>query len=112
MLTCMLSTPEEQCFMRKVVITGIGVVAPCGIGKVPFWENLEAGRSYIRFDEEMHSMGIKSHVLCRLDGFDVQQYCDSSEFPGLSDHDRFVQFGVVAGKQAMEDADLADGVLP
>jgi len=98
--------------MRRVVITGIGVVAPCGIGKLPFWENLEAGRSYIRFDEEMNSMGIKSHVLCRVSDFDVHQFCDSSEFLDLSEQDRFVQFGVVAGKQALEDAGLADGGFP
>jgi 3-oxoacyl-(acyl-carrier-protein) synthase len=94
--------------MRKVVITGVGVVAPCGVGKTPFWEGLEAGRSYIHFDEEMDSMAINSHALCRVTDFDVHQWCDDSSFPDLSNQDRFVQFGVVAGKQALEDAGLAD----
>jgi minimal PKS ketosynthase (KS/KS alpha) len=98
--------------MTKVVITGIGIVAPCGIGKIPFWENLEAGHSYIRFDEEMDSMGIKSHVLCRLDNFDVRQFCDASEFPDIDEQDRFVQFGVVAGKQALEDAHFTQHDFP
>lgn len=92
--------------MKKVVITGIGVVAPCGIGKIPFWHTLESGRSYISLDEEMASMNIKSRVLCRLRDFEVQQFCDDTEFPGLHTQDRFVQFGVVAGKQAIEDAQL------
>lgn len=98
--------------MKKVVITGIGVVTPCGVGKIPFWEHLETGQSCIRFDEEMDSMGIKSHVLCRLNDFDVNQFCDASEFPDLSEQDRFVQFGVVAGKQALEDAHFVDSDLP
>lgn len=96
--------------MKKIVITGIGVVAPCGIGKISFWEGLEAGRSYIRSDEEMSSMNIKSHVLCRVDDFDICQWCSASEFPDLGDYDRFVQLGVVAGKQALEDAGLTDAL--
>jgi minimal PKS ketosynthase (KS/KS alpha) len=98
--------------MRKVVITGIGVVAPCGIGKERFWEQLESGRSVSRIDEKMASMGIKSKVLCRLDGFDIHHHCEPGEFPHLHEQDRFVQFGVVAGKQAFEDAGLANGSFP
>src|SRR5439155_7813466 len=90
--------------MKRVVISGIGVVATCGVGKEVFWQHLESGRSLSRFDEEMASMGINSKVVCRLDDFNVYQYCDPGEFPNLHEEDRFIQFGVVAGKQALEDA--------
>ena len=98
--------------MKRVVISGIGVVAPCGVGKEVFWQHLESGRSLSRFDEEMASMGINSKVVCRLDDFNVYQYCDPGEFPNLHEEDRFIQFGVVAGKQALEDAGLANGSFP
>src|SRR5436309_7543710 len=60
----------------------------------------------------MASMRINSKVICRLDDFDVYHYCDPGEFPNLHEEDRFIQFGVVAGKQALEDAGLANGGFP
>jgi len=93
--------------MRRVVITGVGVVAPCGIGKEAFWSGLESGRSCIRHDEGMARLGFKSTVLSKLDSFDIQQFDRLSAFPGLTTQDRYVQFGVIAGVQAMEDAGLA-----
>jgi minimal PKS ketosynthase (KS/KS alpha) len=98
--------------MKRIVITGIGVVAPSGVGKERFWKHLESGRSLSRFDEEMASMGINSKVACRLDDFDVYHYCEPREFPNLHEEDRFIQFGVVAGKQAFEDAGLANSSFP
>src|SRR5579864_7762735 len=98
--------------MNRVVITGIGVVAPPGVGKERFWKHLESGQSLSRFDEEMASMGINSKVACRVDDFNVYDYCEPREFPNLHEEDRFIQFGVVAGKQAFEDAGLASGRFP
>jgi hypothetical protein len=53
-------TRRREDSMKRVVITGIGVVAPPGVGKERFWKHLESGRSLSRFDEEMASMGINS----------------------------------------------------
>src|SRR5215470_14343244 len=44
--------------MKRVVLSGIGVVAPNGVGKEPFWANSLAGRS----------------CLSRIDGFDASEY--------------------------------------
>ena len=52
--------------MKRVVITGIGTIAPLGIGKEQFWKNAIQGESFLTADPEMESMGIKSKVLCRV----------------------------------------------
>jgi 3-oxoacyl-(acyl-carrier-protein) synthase len=92
--------------MKRVVVTGLGVVAPCGIGKNEFWSNLLKGKSFVREDREMKELGIKSTVLARHDGFAPAEWFTSPEDIWLLEEDRFVQFGVLAGRQAMLDAGL------
>ncbi len=92
--------------MKRVVITGIGVIAPLGIGKDQFWKNAIKGQSYLQGDPEMEAMGIKSKVLCRVADFDLSDHCSGVEFDHLIEQDRVVQFGVSAGMMAIEDSDL------
>src|SRR5947209_4312850 len=94
--------------VNRVVITGIGVIAPCGVGKEAFWHGTESGRSYIRHDEQMASLGFHSTVLSRFDAFDIRQFPHLAAFPGLVEMDRYVQFGVIAGVQALSDAGLLE----
>jgi minimal PKS ketosynthase (KS/KS alpha) len=91
-----------------VVVTGIGVVAPNGIGKEDFWASAAAGRSYVEREPVMETIGTKSTVVSRIRRFDPERF-----FPGDEDmakEDRFVQYGVAAGMLGVEDAALADGV--
>lgn len=92
--------------MKRVVVTGIGVIAPLGIGKEQFWKNAIAGDSYLVADPEMESMGIKSKVLCRIDDFNLADHCTEAEFDHLDEQDRVVQIGVAAGSMAIEDSGL------
>ena len=89
---------------RRVVITGIGVVSPNGIGKENVWKGMSEGVSGVR----------------RVDGFDVSVFNtkiaaevrDFNPFKlGLTHEeamrmDRYVQFGVVAGSMAVKDSRL------
>jgi len=89
---------------RRVVITGIGTISPNGIGKKNAWEGMVAGKSGVR----------------RVDGFDVSVFNtkiagevrDFDPFKlGLNHQeamrmDRYVQFGVAAGKMAIDDSGL------
>jgi minimal PKS ketosynthase (KS/KS alpha) len=92
--------------MKRVVITGIGVIAPLGIGKDQFWKNAIRGESLLTADPEMEAMGIKSKVLCRVPDFDLSQHTSGEEFEHLVEQDRVVQFGVCAGTLAWEDSKI------
>ena len=91
---------------KRVVVTGLGVIAPLGIGKEQFWKNAMRGQSYIVADPEMASMGIKSKALCRIDDFNLADYCSGDEFDHLHEQDRVVQIGVVSGSMAIADSGL------
>jgi minimal PKS ketosynthase (KS/KS alpha) len=91
---------------KRVVVTGIGVIAPLGIGKKDFWNNAIRGQSHLVADPEMEAMGIKSKVLCRVNDFNLADYCSGEEFEQLDREDRVVQFGVVSGSMAIADANL------
>lgn len=88
---------------RRVVITGMGVVSPVGIGKEKFWASLINGRSGIGritlFDTEGYPVTIAGEV----DDFDISDKIDSKELRHL---DRFVQFAIEAAGEAIEDSGL------
>ncbi len=92
--------------MRRVVITGIGVISPVGRSKNEFWDNLVAGRSGISVVESMNT-GIYS---CRIGGeiknFDPTEHMNKRDAKKV---DRFTQFGVAAALQAWNDSGLGTG---
>lgn len=92
--------------MNSVVITGIGIIAPNGKNKRQFWDNCIKGLSFIEEEPEMRSIGLKSSVLCRIKDFNLKDHIKENEYFGLIELDNFVQYGVVAGEQALKDACL------
>ncbi len=88
---------------RRVVITGMGVVSPVGIGKDEFWSALLAGRSGVGpitlFDADDFPVRIAGEV----DNFDLSDRMDRKELRHL---DRFVQFAIKASIEAIEDSGL------
>ncbi|MEW6606380.1 MAG: beta-ketoacyl-ACP synthase II [bacterium] len=88
---------------RRVVITGLGIVAPSGIGKREFWENSIKGESYIgkitRFDA--------SKFQCKIAG-EIKDFKAEDYFPIrlLRKIDKFSQYALVATHLAIEDANL------
>jgi 3-oxoacyl-[acyl-carrier-protein] synthase II len=91
---------------REVWITGIGIVTPAGTGIDPFRAGLRAGRSPIRRIDRFDPSAFRSQVAGQLDDFDPAAYMDARSVRGL---DRFSQFGVAAGRQALDDARLSPG---
>ncbi|MCW5250576.1 MULTISPECIES: beta-ketoacyl-[acyl-carrier-protein] synthase family protein [unclassified Streptomyces] len=88
---------------RRVAVTGIGVVAPGGIGARAFWDMLAAGRTATRgitlFDPE----GLRSRIAAECD-FDPAQH--GLDLATVQRSDRYVQFGLVAADEAIRDAGL------
>ena len=90
-----------QC--RRVVITGIGLVSPVGIGTEENWKNIVAGVSGAALFDPTQHVGFPVHFGCEVKGFDVTKWIEPREARRL---DRFVHFAVAASKMAKEDAGL------
>lgn len=89
--------------MRRVVATGLGVVAPNGIGVEAFWESLVNGVSGIdhitRFDASRHDTKIAAEVK----GFDPLLYMEKKEVKKM---DRFIHYALAGAIMAVDDAQL------
>jgi 3-oxoacyl-[acyl-carrier-protein] synthase II len=88
---------------RRVVITGLGVVTPLGIGVEKTWQALTAGKSGIttitRFDASEYACQIAGEVK----DFNPVDYIDKKEIKKM---DRFIHFAVAASQEAVDDAGL------
>ena len=89
--------------MRRVVITGLGVVSPIGCGKDDYWDALAEGRNGVGpislFDTEGHTARIAAEVR----DFDVEPWMDKKEARRT---DRVIHFVVPAADMAIKDANL------
>ena len=91
---------------RRVVVTGMGLISPLGNSVKESWSNCINGCSGISENiVDLEDMPIK--VGGRIRDFDPTQYIDSKDIRRL---DTFVQYGVSAGIQAIEDAGLDNNV--
>src|SRR5687768_13060645 len=95
--------------MRRVVITGIGLVTPLGNTVEETWKALLEGTSgagpITRFDTAYHA----TKFACEVKGYDVSPFLDKREAKHL---DMFLHFAVGAGLMAMADAGFADRKVP
>ncbi len=88
---------------RRVVITGLGVVAPNGIGKKGFWEALISGKSGIREITRFDASSFPCRIAGEVDDFDPLDFVDCKLYKRTS---RFVHLGVAAASMASKDAKL------
>jgi 3-oxoacyl-[acyl-carrier-protein] synthase II len=99
--------------MRRVVITGLGVVAPNGVGREAFWSACVHGKSGVgpiqSFDASSHPVRIAAEV----NGFDAAPFMPASQRKSLKIMGRAMRFAVGAAGLALRDAHLAlDKVAP
>jgi 3-oxoacyl-[acyl-carrier-protein] synthase II len=89
--------------MERVVITGIGIVSPVGIGRDVAWKALLAGKSGIAPITLFDASEFRVRFAGEVKGFDALQFMEKKK---LKEMDRFAQLAVAAAKMAIEDAQL------
>jgi len=88
---------------RRVVITGIGVVSPLGIGVEPFWKNVLAGESVAARSRILVENNCPWQVASEVNDFKPETWLGRKEAKRM---DRLAQFGLIASILAAEDAKL------
>ncbi len=93
--------------MRRVVITGLGLVTPIGNDVEATWASLLAGKSGAGPITQFDTTDFATRFGCEVKGFDASKFFDKREVKHL---DRFLQFGVAAAMMAVADAGLGTKV--
>src|SRR6516164_2961764 len=93
--------------LPRVVITGVGVVSPVGIGKDAFWRNLIEGRTGIRFLKSFSNDQLPCRLAAEIPDFNPLDHVQRKKL--LKFMSRDIQLAVCAASLAMSDARLKRG---
>ncbi|MCS7231421.1 MAG: beta-ketoacyl-ACP synthase II [Elusimicrobiota bacterium] len=88
---------------KKVVITGMGIISPIGIGKEEFTYSLRHGKSGVGRITLFDASDFPTTIAAEVKNFNPEDYIDKKKVRRM---DRFCQFAVAAAKMAIEDAGL------
>ena len=89
---------------RRVVVTGMGLVIPTGIGVETAWKNVCEGKSGIGLLTRFDTNGFETKIAAEVKNFNPELYIVKKEIKRM---DLFVQYAIAATKEALEDAQLA-----
>lgn len=89
---------------RRVVVTGVGLISPLGVGTEATWEGLIAGRSGIGPITRFDASGYPVRIAGEVKDFSIEPWLEPKE---ARKYDRFVHFGLAATGLALENAGLA-----
>ncbi|HPC77138.1 MAG TPA: beta-ketoacyl-ACP synthase II [bacterium] len=88
---------------KRIVITGIGLVTPYGVGKDVFWNGLTSGKNAIDYLSTVDTANLPVKIGGEVKDFDPESLLGKKEARRM---DRFTQFAVIAGIEAIKDAGL------
>lgn len=88
---------------RRVVVTGLGVVSPVGIGVNEAWKNLVAGQSGITRITKFDPSNFASQIAGEVKNFNVEDFLPAKDARRM---DTFIQYGLAAGIEAFKDSGL------
>ncbi len=95
--------PYQQKNKKRVVITGLGVIAPNGVGKKNFWKSLLKGQSGIKKLTRFSCGTENNQVAGEIEGFDALAYFKTKE---IRHTDRSNRYAIAAALMALEDSQL------
>lgn len=90
---------------RRVVVTGLGMLSPLGTSVDASWEAAVAGKSGIGLIDNFDTSEYSVKIAGAVKDFEVTDYLDRKEARRM---DKFIQYGIAAGVQAVENAKLSD----
>jgi 3-oxoacyl-[acyl-carrier-protein] synthase II len=88
---------------KRVVVTGIGVLAPGGIGKEAFWEGLKSAESRVKSIDRFDASRFSTRIAAVIDDFDAAAFVPRRV---IKKCDRFTHFAIAATDLAFKDAGL------
>lgn len=91
---------------RRVVVTGVGLITPLGIGTELTWEALINGKSGVGRISRFDASAYASQIAAEVKGFDVEAFFDKKQAKNV---DLFVQYAVAAAEMAWQDSGLSIG---
>jgi 3-oxoacyl-[acyl-carrier-protein] synthase II len=89
--------------MRRVVITGVGVVSPLGSGNAKNWDALTAGKSGVGLITRFDASDMPVKIAGEVSDFNAEEYIDKKEIKKM---DLFIQYSLAAAHYAMQDSGL------
>ncbi|MDX2496071.1 MAG: beta-ketoacyl-ACP synthase II [Desulfuromusa sp.] len=89
--------------MRRVVVTGIGVVSPLGTGIEKNWSAITSGQSGIGSITRFDASDLPTQIAGEVNDFNAEDYIDKKEIKKM---DLFIQYGLAAATMALEDSGL------
>jgi len=88
---------------RRVVITGLGLITPIGLGKQAFWEAIQRGEGGVGPVTRFDASRLATRIAAEVKNFEATDFIDRKTARRM---DRFTHFGVAAARMAIEDAQL------
>ena len=89
---------------RRVVVTGLGLVTPLGVGVTPTWERLLAGKSGVGSITRFDASDFASRIAAEVKDFDAEAWFDKKQAKNL---DLFVRYALAAADMAWQDSGLS-----
>lgn len=94
--------------MRRVVITGIGLVSPLGVGREKNWKHLLSGKNGIGHISKFDTSGFSSKIAGEVKDFDPLDFIEIKQARKM---DPFIQYAVAAAHLAVEDSSVKLALL-
>jgi 3-oxoacyl-[acyl-carrier-protein] synthase II len=88
---------------RRVVVTGLGMVTPLGIGTGESWEAMKAGKAGIGKITQFDATDFATRIAGEIEGFNPEDYIEPKEVKKM---DRFIHLAIAAARMAMDDSGL------